>query len=29
MPFPEEISAADFEDIIKARVAGLQSEGKI
>jgi len=29
MPFPEEISAADFEYIIKARVAGLQSEGKI
>lgn len=29
MPFPEEVSAADFEDIIKARVAGLQSEGKI
>jgi hypothetical protein len=29
MPFPEEVSAANFEDIIKARVAGLHSEGKI
>lgn len=29
MPFPEEISAANFEDIIEARVAGLHSEGKI
>jgi len=29
MPFPEEISAANVEDIIKARVAGLHSEGQI
>ena len=29
MPFPEEISAANFEDIIRARMAGLHSEGKI
>ena len=29
MPFPQEISATNFEDIIKARVTGLHSEGKI
>jgi hypothetical protein len=29
MPFTEKISAANFDDIIQARVAGLHSEGKI
>ena len=29
VPFPEEITAADLKDIIRARVEGLYSEGKI
>jgi predicted nucleic acid-binding Zn-ribbon protein len=29
VPFPEQIPAADFEDVIRARVEGLHSEGKI
>jgi predicted nucleic acid-binding Zn-ribbon protein len=29
VPIPEEIPAADFEDVIRARVEGLHTEGKI
>ena len=29
VPFPEQIPAANFEDVIRARVEGLHSEGKI